>query len=318
MSNHTIRKVNSHNWAEFGKLKSVEIEEKYLVITNEDGEVRRKSKVYASWTSSKEKLERMRGQSIITCAPADRPFSCLEWFSDAILNESYTSYRETENGIEEIPHRLLHAPKAANEETRQLLWSARIQKQFAVENAERLARYNINLLEQMNQELEEENSMLSKKDKASLERHAQEVREAVPKWLEADEMRFFRIVGDRGRDNSKLLHFDKEIAMRYRIDTTKISKVQIAVREYLDKNFILGDIIDPNGVGIRSLPQPIKLAVFRLPDENAWGVKTVRPYYKAKTWYRLERNFLGDRKDVKEPLDFWFGIYDKVLKEIDT
>ena len=45
MSNHTIRKVNSHNWAEFGKLKSVEIEEKYLVITNEDGEVRRKSKI---------------------------------------------------------------------------------------------------------------------------------------------------------------------------------------------------------------------------------------------------------------------------------
>ena len=170
----------------------------------------------------------------------------------------------------------------------------------------------------MNQELEEENSMLSKKDKASLERHAQEVREAVPKWLKADEMRFFRIVGDRGQDNSKLLHFDKEIAMRYRIDTTKISKVQIAVREYLDKNFILGDIIDPNGVGIRSLPQPIKLAVFRLPEENAWGVKTVRPYYKAKTWYRLERNFLKDQKDAKKPLDFWFDVYDKVLMEIDT
>lgn len=94
--------------------------------------------------------------------------------------------------------------------------------------------------------------------------------------------------------------------------------MQIAVREYLDNNFILGDIIDPNGVGIRSLPQPIKLAVFRLGQENAWGVKTVRPYYKAKTWYKLERNFLGDRKDAKEPLGFWFNIYDRVLKQIDT
>ena len=98
MSDHYIRKVGAYDYAEFGKLKSVDIEDNYLVITNEHGEVRRKSKVYASWTSSKEKLERMIGESIITRAPADRPFSCLEWFADAILNESYTAIRQTDDG----------------------------------------------------------------------------------------------------------------------------------------------------------------------------------------------------------------------------
>ena len=43
MSKYIIRKVGAYDYAEFGKLKSVEIEDQYLVITNEDGETRRKS-----------------------------------------------------------------------------------------------------------------------------------------------------------------------------------------------------------------------------------------------------------------------------------
>jgi hypothetical protein len=45
MSKYIIRKVGAYDYAEFGKLKSVEIEDQYLVITNENGEVRRKSKI---------------------------------------------------------------------------------------------------------------------------------------------------------------------------------------------------------------------------------------------------------------------------------
>jgi len=45
MSKYIIRKVGAYDYAEFSKLKSVEIEDQYLVITNENGEVRRKSKI---------------------------------------------------------------------------------------------------------------------------------------------------------------------------------------------------------------------------------------------------------------------------------
>ena len=43
MSKYIIRKVGAYDYAEFGKLESVDIDDQYLVITNEDGETRRKS-----------------------------------------------------------------------------------------------------------------------------------------------------------------------------------------------------------------------------------------------------------------------------------
>ena len=318
--NAVTRRVGDFFYSEFGTLKKVEVEGKYLVITNEKGEQRRKSMVYASWTTSKTKLEGMIDESIITRSPATSNFSSREWFSDMIRNELYTAVvpaKDGEGSTVEVSHRLLQAPEGSDL-IREMLFDARIRKQYAVESQQRLASYREFALEQQIEDFQEESIQRTEAEKELDKKQKSEVKEAVEKWLENDEFRPFRIVKTRDTASNSLTHVDKHFAMRYRIDTTGMSKIRVAVKGHISDNFILVDIMDGLGEGIMSLPRPCILGVIYLHKENVWQIKTVRPIHKLKTWYKLERHYIDDKKDTNKPLDYWFGVYDKILKEVAT
>jgi len=305
------RKVGGFFYTEFGKLKSVKVIDRFLVITNEHGHERRKSKVYASWTSSKDKLEKLIDQSLITRAPADSAYSSKEWFSDAIVNQFYTARRVDDQGVvTEITHRLLQAPKESDPLTRELLFEARIQKQYAVENVERLAKYARYSLEEDLQVLKEEREQLSAKDKESVAEDTADVRKVVESWIEQDAVRSFGVFGYARSRGKKLAHIDKQFAMRYRFDSTKVKRIEVAVKAYLDKNYILGDIIRGNEV------IECAMAIGRRHEDNSWMIKTVRPLKQTARHYQLEREVLGDNKDAPEPLGFWYDVFDKVTAEL--
>lgn len=305
------RRVGGFYYTEFGILKSVEVIDRFLVITNEHGHERRKSKVYASWTSSKDKLEKLIDQPLITRAPADSAYSSKEWFSDAIVNEFFTARRVNDKGVAtDITHRLLQAPKESDELTRELLFEARIQKQYAVENAVRLAKYERYSLEEDLQVLKEEREQLSAKDKESVDEDTADVRKVVEDWIEQDAVRSFGVFGYARSKGKGLKHIDKQFAMRYRFDSTKVKRIEVAVKAYLDKNYILGDIVQGNEV------IECAMAIARRHEDNSWMVKTVRPLKQTARHYQLEREILGDNKDAPEPLPYWFDVYDKVVDEL--
>ena len=317
----TDRRVGEFSYSEFGTLKKVEVEGKYLVITNEKGEQRHKSKVYASWTTSKTKLEGLIDKSIITRAPINSKFSSLEWFSDVIPNELYRVAYPNKDGTgktTEVIHRLLQAPPEGSDLMREMLFDARISKHYAVQSEQRLAAYREWALEQEIIDFQEESIQRTEAEKELDKKQKSEVKEAVEKWLEEDEFRSFRIVKTRDTASNSLTHVDKHFASRYRIDTTGMSKIRVAVKGHISDNFILVDIMDGFGEGIMSLPRPCILAVIYLHKENVWQIKTVRPVYKSRTWYKLERHYIDGNKDANKPLDYWFGLYDKILKDVVT
>jgi hypothetical protein len=308
---YITRRVNGFFYSEFGTLKSVDVIDRFLVITNEHGHERRKSKVYASWTTSKTKLEQLIDKPLITRAPADSAYSSKQWFSDAIVNEFYTARKVDENGVvTEITHRLLQAPKEGDELTRELLFEARIQKQYAVENALRLAKYERYSLEEDLQVLKEEREQLSATDKESVVEDTADVRKVVEQWIAQDAVRPFGVFGYARSRGKKLAHIDKQFAMRYRFDSTRSKRLDVAVKAYLDKNYILGDIIRGNEV------IECAMAIARRHEDNSWMIKTVRPLKQTARHYQLEREVLGDNKDAPEPLGFWYDVFDKVTAEL--
>jgi hypothetical protein len=309
--NHITRIVNGFYYTEFGKLKSVEVDDRFLTITNEEGHQRRKSKVYASWTSSLTKFENMIDKEIITRTPVGNGYSSKQWFVDGIINELYTAQRTDENGVvQHITHRLLQAPKGSDELTRDLLFEARIHKQYAVENAVRLAKYERYSLEEDLQVLKEEREQLSAEDKESVDEDTADVKDVVENWIAQDAVRPFGVFGyARGRGR-ELKHIDKQFAMRYRFDSTRVKRIEVAVKRYLDKNYILGDIIQGNEV------IECAMAIARRHEDNSWMIKTVRPLKHTARHYQLEREILGDNKDAPEPLPYWFDVYDKVVGQL--
>jgi len=313
------------SYVRFGVLKDFSTDGDRITIVNEDNETRIKSKLYASWTTTVDKLKDMIGKDIITCTSASEIGYANYVFSDVFLNRKYNvRVFDEEGGVQRnITTDLLQMPKVNDKDrpgiqqtVSELIIKARIDTQQEAYWAKREAQYRFGDIEEQNQILMEEAANISKKDKEALGRWEEEVKAAVPRWLKEDKMRTFRIVGDRGPKGQSLTHFDKEIAMRYRIDTTRMTRLEVAVKGYVNGNYIVGDIVDPQGEGIMSLPRSCILAVVKLHKENAWQVKTVRPFHRSKTWYRLERHFLGDNKDAKQPIDFWFDIYDKVQGEM--
>jgi hypothetical protein len=322
-----VYRAYGRSYVRFGVLKDFSTDGDRITIVNEQNETRIKSKVYSSWTTTADKLKDMIGQDIITSTTAQTPSYANSVFSDVFINRKYTVNLYGDDGEREkqVITDLLQMPRIKDKERSQihktaheLILQARIDTQQEAYWAKRQAEYRFGDVEEQNRILTEENANLSKKDKDALVRYEAELKEAMPKWLKADKMRSFRIVGDRGPTGQSLTHFDKEIAMRYRMDTTRMSRLNVAVKQYVNGNFLLGDIVDPLGTGIMSLPRPCILAVMKLHKENAWQVLTVRPIQKQKTWYRLERQFLKDRKDAPEPLEFWFDIHDRVLGQINT
>jgi len=315
------------SYVRFGVLKDFSTDGDRVTIVNEDNETRIKSKLYSSWTTTVDKLQDMIGEDIITCTSASEIGKANYVFSDVFVNRKYrvNLYDENDEYEKQVITDLLQMPKIRDKDrpgikktAHELILQARIDTQHEAYWAKRQAKYRFGDVEEQNQILMEEAANISNKDKEALGRWEDEVKAAVPRWLQEDKMRSFRIIGDRGPTGQSLTHFDKEMAMRYRLDTTRMTRLEVAVKQHISGNYILGDIVDPLGKGIMSLPRPCILAVIKLHKENAWQVKTVRPIHKTKTWYRLERHFLGDNKDAKKPLDFWFDIYDRVSREIDT
>jgi hypothetical protein len=308
---HITRRVGGFFYTEFGTLKSVEVIDRFLVITNEHGHERRKSKVYASWTSSKDKLEKLIDQPLITRAPADSAYSSKEWFSDAIVNEFYTARRVDDKGVAtDITHRLLQGPTEGDPLTLELLFEARIQKQYAVENAVRLAKYERYSLEEDLQVLKEEREQLSAEDKETVDEDTADVRKVIDEWITDDTVRSFGVYGYARNKGKKLKHIDKHFAMRYRFDSTRSKRIEVAVKAYLDKNYILGDIIQGNEV------IECALAIARRHEDNSWMIKTVRPLKQTARHYEFEREILRDNKDADLPMDYWYGIYDQVIAQL--
>lgn len=308
---HITRRVNGFYYTEFGKLKTIEVDDRFLIIHNDQGQQRRKSKVYASWTSSKTKFEKMIGEDIITRTPVGNGYHSTEWFVDGIINELYTAQKTDEKGVvHHITHRLLQAPKESDELTRELLFEARIHKQYAVESAVRLAKYERYSLEEDLQVLKEEREQLSAKDKESVDEDTADVKDVVESWIEQDAVRSFGVFGYARSKGRGLKHIDKQFAMRYRFDSTKVKRIEVAVKAYLDKNYILGDIVQGNEV------IECAMAIARRHEDNSWMIKTVRPLKQTARHYQLEREILGDNKDAPEPLPYWFNVYDKVVGEL--
>ena len=109
-----------------------------------------------------------------------------------IVDETFTGniYDEDGEKVKSIAHSLLQVPKIEDKKregiqhtVRELLVHARIQTQQQVYWAKRRMAWDYADVEETNQLLQEENALLSKKDKDDLANQAQLVKEALPQWL---------------------------------------------------------------------------------------------------------------------------------------
>jgi hypothetical protein len=284
MSKH-LHRAFGMSYVRFGVLKDFSTDGDRITIVNEDGENRIKSKLYSSWTTTVDKLKDMIGQDIITCTSASEIGKANYVFSDVFVNRKYSIKVYNDDGSFKGSGTtdLLSMPRINDKDrpwisktTHELLLQARIDTQQEAYWASRQAKFQFGDVEEQNRILMEEASNLSKKDKEALGRWEQEVKAAVPRWIEDDKMRPFRIIGDRGASGQSLTHFDKEMAMRYRIDTTRMIRLNVAVKQHVSGNFILGDIVDPLGTGIMSLPRPCILAVMKKTDPTDVNTKQIR------------------------------------------
>ena len=87
--NNKISRANGMSYVRFGKLKSFDAEGDRVTITNEEGDIRIKMKIYSSWTTTVDKLKDMIGQDIITSTSIPMPASANYVFSDVFVNRKY-------------------------------------------------------------------------------------------------------------------------------------------------------------------------------------------------------------------------------------
>jgi len=293
-------------FVEFGELAEVEVNHEYLILRNTDGLRRYKSKVYASWPNSKKYAEALIGKKIITCATTKSSFSPDVWFSDLFEDRIFTLWPQNKE------HRLLAAPKGSSEDVLNLLVAARISIQQTERNFERRKAFEISDYEEQIQYYKEERELLTSEELDSLNVDAENVKNACKRWIAEDKFREFRVYGFANSGGRKLGHVDKHFAMRYGLDITNKKRLQVAVQRYLDNNYILGDIM------LGDTPIPCKMAVAKRHEDNSWIVKTCRPLKNTARFYQIESKILGDRKDIDEPLSFWLGIYDKIMKKLEA
>ena len=317
---HRPVKCYDYHYTYFGKLKSVDHNDHYLWITNEEGEQRFKKKIYQSWRTTLDKCEDMIDQEVITRTTYDTMAQCNEWFSDVYVDEKYM-LRFYDEKLERKSFKTVsmlwypklkdHVGVEAQQSIADTVIKPRIEKQDAVYWAKRRAKWEYSDIAETNALLQEEQEALTRKELSALDKQSKMVREAAERWVEQDKSPRFAILGDR-HENAGMTHVDVDFARRCRIDTTSYSRIEAEVIDYLDKNYIKVKL----NLKTMDKPMEVGLALWWLAHENRWQIRSVRPLHvKHTSVYRVERDRIPD-KDAKTDLSECFDFYDYMIKHI--
>ena len=289
---HEKLSLGSNQYAEFGVIKEVGEDDRYLWIESENGTRVQKSKSYASWKRTKEKMlgYKEAGRFVVTRTGAG--WDTNRWFSDAWNSNT-----------------LLHLPEDAGPESQAIIVNTRL----ALLRLEEYGRYQDRLeLEETQEELrkhKERFEQLTPEQKKESDVATSMIGDTWTNWITEPE-RPFAAVG-AAYNNGRLGHVDKVFALRLGIDITNRKRIKTNIIGRGHDNYLQVELLDYNDL-------ECEIAVKKATKGDAagqWFIASVNRPKKDKKfkWFDLEKQHGVDQcKDLDYPLDFFLDWHKKL------
>ena len=301
------RQIGSTIYRVFGKLVEVRETDDYLILVNDEGDTRSMAKrFYVTWKQRKERAEELIDRNVLTRfggSGMPSAYSSSSYFNEVIFDAG------NEHGG------LLDAPPDAGPQAQDLIAMLRISNQLqdyhrtkrtsSLELGLEASKEQLENLQEHVARLEEERAQLTPDQRAELTQAIRDVAKAWPDWLDNNKQAFnIPKTGSSG----KLYHVHKTFMLRYGIDVTKRSRLNVTLLRRSRDNYVHCTLDDYD-------EQPCIIALKRIRG-GQWVIPSVDAI--DTNYYRFEKRVLPENgKDANKPIAWFEDKHKEIFKRLE-